>query len=73
MTVSLDLDAIEGKRPDPMPVHLGQFTVEVKPGFDENLLLTVFKVQKPCVRRILNRFPLGRNGSFLSPVTGQAV
>lgn len=44
IAVSPDLDATGGKRPDPMPVHIGQFTVEVKPGFDENLLLTVFKV-----------------------------
>lgn len=46
VAVSLDLAATEGKRPDPVPVHIGQFTVEVKPGFDENLLLNVFKVLK---------------------------
>lgn len=46
VAVSLDVTANEEKRPDPVPVHIGQFTVEVKPGFDENLLRNIFKVLK---------------------------
>lgn len=32
------------KPADPIPVHVGRFTVEIKPGFDENHLRNIFRV-----------------------------
>lgn len=46
VAVSMDVTANEEKHSDPVSVHIGQFTVEVKPGFDENLLRNIFKVLK---------------------------
>lgn len=37
--------AVPAEKPaDPIPVHVGRFTVEIKPGFDENHLRNIFRV-----------------------------
>ncbi len=46
VAVNMDVVTEEGKPADPITVHIGQFLVEVKPGFDENLLRNIFKVLK---------------------------
>lgn len=46
VAVDLNVPAEKERPSDPIAVHIGQFTVEVKSGFDESLLRNIFKVLK---------------------------